>query len=196
MYSVVLMAAMVTTPEMPEFGRKSSGCCGQTECGSCGSSCGHSKKHRGSSCGCCGQMACGCCGQTACGCCGQTACGGCGSSCGSCAPACGCYGAPAAPAAPAPTAPPPKPMGALSPTSGTVVVLGAADAKVTIGGLLSGSTAEMRVMVTPTLEAGQVYYYDLTAEVQGVKLTQAVTVRAGVLTEVNLDFAGRTVAMK
>jgi uncharacterized protein (TIGR03000 family) len=90
----------------------------------------------------------------------------------------------------------PKPMGALSPTSATLVVTGAADAKVTIGGLVSASTADQRVMVSPTLEAGQTYYYDLTAEAQGVKLTQAVSVRAGVLTEVNLDFAGKTVVMK
>ena len=78
-----------------------------------------------------------------------------------------------------PPPPPPKPTGALSPTSATVVVLGASNAQVTIGGLVSASTADMRVMVSPTLEAGQTYYYDLTAESQGVKLTQAVSVRAG-----------------
>jgi hypothetical protein len=189
MYSVVLMAAMMTTPEVPEFGhKKSSGCCGEMSCGGCGSSCGSHGKHHQSSCGCCGQTSCGSCGSS---------CGSCGQSCGGCATACGCAGAPAAaPAAPPAVPPPPKPMGALSPTSATVVVLGAADAKVTIGGLQSGSNSDMRVLVSPTLEAGQTYYYDLTAEAQGVKLTQAVEVRAGVVTEVKLDFAGRTVAMK
>jgi uncharacterized protein (TIGR03000 family) len=87
-------------------------------------------------------------------------------------------------------------MGALSPNSATLVVTGAADAKVTIGGLESASTADMRVMVSPNLDAGQTYHYELTAEVRGVKLTQAVAVRAGQLTEVNLDFAGGTVVMK
>jgi hypothetical protein len=50
--------------------------------------------------------------------------------------------------------------------------------------------------VSPTLEPGQTYYYDLTAEVNGVSLTQAVSVRAGVVTEVNLDFATKAVVMK
>ena len=201
MYSVVIMAAMVTTPDVPEFGKRGGhGCCGQMDCGGCGSSCGHhGKKHRGHGCG--GHASCGCCGQQAsCGGCGSECGGGCGSGCG----ACGGYGGgvamPAGGGTPAPPPPAgremPKPMGALSPTSATLVVTGAAGAKVTIGGLESSSTADTRLMVSPALDAGQSYVYDLTAEVNGVRLTQAVTVQAGVLTEVALDFAGRTVAMK
>lgn len=218
MYSFVLMAAMTTTPEVPDFGRhRGSGCCGEMSCGGGGSSCGHQgRKHRGGGGGCCGQAAsCGCCGQMAsCGGCGSgcgSQCGGgCGSPCGSggCGACGGGYGdGMAAPAGtlpptsgprtmPTPNAPAPKPMGALSPTSATLVVTGAADAQVTIGGLVSASTSDVRVMLSPTLEPGQTYFYDLTAEVNGVRLTQAVKVQAGVMTEVTLDFAAKTVVMK
>jgi uncharacterized protein (TIGR03000 family) len=201
MYSVVLMASMMTTPVTPDglFHKKSSGCCGeQTSCGCCGAaptccapapSCGccgesHSRKHRhSSSCGCCGVQTC-------------------------CAPAptCGCCGGgmmmapPAAPAMPKPETAPTPAKTMLDPNAATIVVTGAKDAKITIGGLVSANTGDVRTMVSPALDAGQVYHYDLTAEAvrdgQTVKVTQAVTVRPGETTNVTLDFGVGAVVMK
>jgi uncharacterized protein (TIGR03000 family) len=199
MYSVVLMAAMTTTPVTPEglfhkggggcCGETSCGCSGQTACGCGGGSGGHrAKKQRHHSGG-------GCCGQTACGCCGVPV-----QSCGCCgggmmtAP----QGGTVAPM-PAP-GPAPKPMGMANPNAATIVVTGAKDAKVLIGGLVSAGNDETRTMVSPSLDAGEVYHYDLTAEVvrdgQTVRLTQAVTVKPGETTEVKLDFAAGSVVMK
>jgi uncharacterized protein (TIGR03000 family) len=105
----------------------------------------------------------------------------------------------AAPAKPAEVVPPPK--GAMAnPNAATIVVTGAKDAAVTIGGLVSANTGDTRTLVSPALDAGQVYHYDLTASMvrdgQTVKLTQSVTVRPGETTEVNLDFATGAVVMK
>jgi uncharacterized protein (TIGR03000 family) len=94
----------------------------------------------------------------------------------------------------------PKPMTMVDPNAATIVVTGAKDAKLTIGGLVSANNGDTRTMVSPALDAGQVYHYDLTAEVvregQTVKLTQAVTVRPGETTNVALDFAAGAVVMK
>jgi uncharacterized protein (TIGR03000 family) len=214
MYSVVLMAAMTTTPVTPDglLHRGGGGCCGQqASCGCGGGHGGRHHKHRGH--GCCG-------GGNECGCTGG--CGGCNSGCGCCgggmAMGCGCYGGGMmmAPMGPAPQGGTPmptpregaapaggavRPMGMANPNAATLVVTGAQDATVTIGGLVSAAArGDTRVMVSPALEAGQVYEYDLTAEVvrdgQTVKLTRAVTVRPGETTQVNLDFAAGQVAMK
>jgi uncharacterized protein (TIGR03000 family) len=203
MFSVVLMAAMTTTPQIPDglFHKGGGGCCGQTSCGCSGQSA-----------GCCGQTACGCEGgggrhhkkhRGGSGCCGVQTC---------CAPAptCGCCGggmmaapgpmAPGGPPMPKPPETAPKPMTMVDPNAATIVVTGAKDAKVTIGGLVSANNGDTRTMVSPALDAGQVYHYDLTAEVvregQMVKLTQAVTVRPGETTNVALDFAAGAVVMK
>ncbi|HEX4589128.1 MAG TPA: TIGR03000 domain-containing protein [Gemmataceae bacterium] len=223
MYSVVLMAAMTTTPVTPDFRKHGGGgCCGQAAAGCCGevASCGcggghggrmKGHKHHGGGGGCCGEVA-------SCGGCGS----GCGSACGGCAPvaSCGCGGgygggygggmmAAPAPAtapggahpmpAPAPgAAPVPKTMA--NPNTATIVVNGAKDANVLIGGLVSAGNEDTRTMVSPDLDAGQVYHYDLTAEVirdgQTVRLTRAITVKPGETTEVQLDFAGGSVVMK
>jgi uncharacterized protein (TIGR03000 family) len=93
-------------------------------------------------------------------------------------------------------------MVALAPAAApaTLVVSGAADATVTVGGYVATSQGETRVLVTPALEAGQSYHYDLKAEVvrdgQRVTLTQAITVRPGEKTEVSLDFAAGAVVLK
>src|SRR5438045_8221218 len=98
MYSVVLMAAMVTTPDVPDGRRhgRGHGCCGQSSCGGgCGTECGGGC---GSSCGGCG-------GSDGCG---MTAgCGGCGamSGCGGC----GMMAPMAAPGAPGGGMPAPRP---------------------------------------------------------------------------------------
>jgi uncharacterized protein (TIGR03000 family) len=87
-----------------------------------------------------------------------------------------------------------------NPNAATVVVKGAQGANVLIGGLVSAGNGDTRTLVSPALDAGQVYHYDLTAETvrdgQTVRLTRAVTVRAGETTEVNLDFAAGSVVMK
>ena len=94
----------------------------------------------------------------------------------------------------------PKPMTMADPNAATIVVTGAKDATITIGGLVSANTGDVRTLVSPALDAGQVYHYDLTAEVvrdgQTVKLTQAVNVRPGETTNVALDFATAAVVMK
>src|ERR1700732_90392 len=76
MYSIVLMAAISGSGDLPAFGHPggccgckgghSSSCCGDYGCG-CGGG-GHRRGHRhGGGCGCCGQTySCGCCGASAC----------------------------------------------------------------------------------------------------------------------------------
>src|SRR5947209_3868731 len=201
MYSVVLMAAMTTTPVTPDFRMHGGGgCCG--EVATCGCSGGHGGKmhrHHGGGGGCCGQMA---------GCCGQPSCGGCGpvQSCGCCgggmmAPGMMGPGGGGHPAMPAPApAPGPAPKTMANPNAATIVVNGAKDATITIGGLVSNGSGDTRVLVSPDLDAGETFHYDVTAEVvrdgQTVRLTQAVNVRAGETTELKLDFAAGAVVMK
>src|SRR5437868_15178267 len=119
MYSVVLMAAMTTTPAMPDAHRHGHGCCGApVSCGCEGGHGGKHHKHRGH----------GCCGGNECG-------GGCGASMG-----CGCCGGgmmgPMHPMGPGGNAPPPRegaapagggsrPMGMANPNAATLVVTGA-----------------------------------------------------------------------
>jgi uncharacterized protein (TIGR03000 family) len=101
---------------------------------------------------------------------------------------------------PAPMPAPGPAKTAANPNAATIVVTGAEGANVLIGGLMSASRGDTRTLESPELEPGQVYHYDLTAEVvrdgQTVRLTQAVTVRPGETTEVHLDFAGGSVVMK
>jgi uncharacterized protein (TIGR03000 family) len=201
------MAAMVTTPDVPDARRhgRGHGCCGQTSCGGsgCGMECGSGC---GSSCGGCGSGGCGsACGGGGCGGCGyggygmMSGCGGCGYG-GMMAP----MGAPVTAPAPQPGAAPGRPMPSpttAAPTNAaTLVVSGAQGATISVGGLVSTAGTDTRVLVSPTLEAGQAYHYDLTAEVvrdgQTVRLTQPVTVRPGETTEVRLDFAAGAVVMK
>lgn len=207
MYSVVLMAAMATTPETPDFlfRRRGHDCCGCQGGGSgcCGNPCGSCGR---SSCGCCGmQQSCGCCGvQQACGGCGmqmgcgcmgmQQACGGCGMQMG-----CGCMGGMmVVPQSPTPPSGEKKSM--LNSPNATIVVTGAKDATISIDGYVTTSTGDTRVLVSPALEAGQVYHYNVKAETvrdgQTVTLNRVVTVRAGETSTVNLDFAGNAVVLK
>ena len=115
------------------------------------------------------------------------------------APQGGMTPAPAPGAHPMP-APAPGPKTMANPNAATIVVNGAQDANIQIGGLVSAGNGDTRTMVSPELEAGQVYHYDLTAEVvrdgQTVRLTRAITVKPGETTEVQLDFAGGSVVMK
>jgi uncharacterized protein (TIGR03000 family) len=71
----------------------------------------------------------------------------------------------------------------------TIVVALPAEAKLTIDDNATTSTSERRVFVSPTLEAGQEYYYTLKAEFNGQTKTERVTVRAGEEVKVNIAFA-------
>jgi uncharacterized protein (TIGR03000 family) len=93
-------------------------------------------------------------------------------------------------------------MIALVPTAApaTLLVTGAADATVMVGGYVATSQGDTRTLVTPALAAGQDYHYDLKAEVvrdgQRLTITRAVTIRPGATTEVQLDFAAGAVVLK
>jgi len=198
MYSVVLMAAMATTPETPDFlfRKRGNDCCGcqggsGRSAGCCGNPCGGC----GQSCGCCGmqQQGCGCGGmQQGCGCCGMQMQMG-----------CGCGGMMMV--APANTTPPKtggegEKKSMINSSNATIVVNGAQGATVSIDGYVTTSTGDTRVLVSPSLEAGQVYHYNVKAETvrdgQTVTLNRVVTVRAGETSTVNLDFAANSVVMK
>ena len=75
----------------------------------------------------------------------------------------------------------------------TIIVNMPALASLTVDGNATSSTSTRRVFVTPALEAGSEYVYNLTATVmvegQAVPQTQAVTVQGGRTTEVNFSFA-------
>jgi uncharacterized protein (TIGR03000 family) len=134
----------------------------------------------------------------------------------------GCYGgyggysgapmgtAPVQPApAPMPKAPTP-PGGTTAPTppevrlpgSATIVVSLPEGAKLMVDGVATRSSAAVRTFTTPTLNAGQSFYYILTAEIvrEGQKLTttEQVTVRANETTNVSLPDSrfAQTVALK
>lgn len=230
MYSVLLMAALTTGGETPDFcHRRCSGC--YSSCHGCYSSChgcyGCSSCygcHGCSGCygcysgwGCSGCHGCssyyGCGGYGCCGCYGGLACyGSCygGLSCysGCCAaptwgyspvPTIGCaYGVPVTPAAPAapPADLPPgdgKKAGEASNTSskGRLVVEVPEDARVYIDDQLMKTTSAVRKYATPTLEAGQAYYYIVKAEVvrdgKTVTDTRRVVVRAGEESRLSFD---------
>jgi uncharacterized protein (TIGR03000 family) len=118
-----------------------------------------------------------------------------------------------APAQPAP-APMPKPTtpptGTTAPPTSDVSLSGAATivvslpegAKLMVDGAATRSTAAVRTFSTPSLNAGQNYFYTLTAEIvrDGQKLTttEQVTVRANETTNVSLPESkfAQTVALK
>ncbi len=210
MYSVVMMMAMAGAPETPAFGFRrngcdggcrgySAGCCGYVDNCGCGGGRGglFGRRHRGCVGGCGGYTAgCGCCGvmnnccHASCGCCGQMNCC---NTCNACDACGGCGGvAPAMPATPAPPAMPPKDSKptAMNAAPAALVVSLPADATLTINGVATSQTSDVRRFATPTLTAGQTFYYTLTAEVvrDGQTLTsvQTVTVRAGETTAVSI----------
>ena len=80
----------------------------------------------------------------------------------------------------------------------TLVVTLPADAKLKIDDTATTSTSATRVFVSPTLNPGQEYHYQLTAEVvrdgQKVTTTKQVAVRAGVETRVQIEFPLSSVA--
>jgi uncharacterized protein (TIGR03000 family) len=214
------------------YGGGCSGCYGGGGgCSGCyggGGGCHGGRKARGCH-GCHGGGGChGCYGGGCCGCHGGY--GGCYGGCTGYAVGCwggagcygggGCYGgyggavmpgAPAPQTAPAPMPKPPtpptgtaapKPPDVRLPGSATIVVSLPEGAKLMVDGAVTRSTAAVRTFTTPTLNAGQSYYYTLTAEIvrEGQKLTttKQVTVRANETSNVSLPDSrfAQTVALK
>ena len=221
MYSAVLMLALTAGAENVEFGNRG-GCTGTVASGCTGSrgGCkgvvvGSCHGRRG---GCSGTVVhSGCRGTVVhSGCRGTVVTGSCTGSHGcrggglfSCLRNHGCSGgcvgtvAPATkPAAkPAETvAPPEKKKVSLGFSPATIVVNLPTDARLTIDGVQTFSTADRRSFVTPALQVGSTYGYTLRAEVvsngQTVVQTQEVTVRGGETSTVQFNFAAQTVASR
>jgi uncharacterized protein (TIGR03000 family) len=179
MYSLVLMAALTTGGEVPDWGRR--GCHG---CWSCSYSC-------WSSCACWG-----CCGR-------WVPCGGCfgcyygGYVYSSSAPA-RTYSY--VPAGTSYAALPTSPSTASQEERATLIVHLPADAQLTVEGQPTQQTSARRLFVSPPLTPGKTYYYTLRAEVvrNGQKLTttREVAVRAGQQTEVTLDLSTAATARR
>ena len=92
----------------------------------------------------------------------------------------------------------PGPAGGRAPAS--LIVHLPADARLTIDGDPTRSTSGARWFVSPPLEPGMTFHYDLKAEVvrDGKTLTETrrVAVRAGQVSAVTLTFTGQAVASK
>jgi uncharacterized protein (TIGR03000 family) len=197
MYSIVLMAAMTTGGEVPDFGRRGGGCCGCY---------GGGYGRYGGGYGCYGGgygRGYGCYGGGGYGCWGGY--GGYGGYRGGYGGYGGYAGSPYAPnmfgvsygppvgytvqAPPTTTAPP-----GVAPA--TFVVNLPADAKLTVEGRPTTSTSSRRVFVSPPLRPGQTYSYSLDAQVTRDGQTQTVhrdlPVRAGQRSEITLDFPATT----
>jgi uncharacterized protein (TIGR03000 family) len=200
MYSIVLMAALTGSADVPAFGHRGGGCCGcsgNSSCGCCGNygcGCGGGGGRRGGhrhggGCGCCGYAySCGCCGNNNC----------CGSSCGSGCCDSGYMEGGAAPSHAMPSGHEPEKIGApkapkketRGPAAATIIVSLPADAKLIVDDTATSSTSASRVLTTPELELGQDYHYNLKAEVvldgKTVTVAKQVAVRAGEQTSVSL----------
>jgi uncharacterized protein (TIGR03000 family) len=87
-----------------------------------------------------------------------------------------------------------------SDTAATLVVSLPEGATLKIDDFVSRSTATTRRFVSPPLEPGQEYHYDVTADLmrdgKPVTVSKRVAVRAGETTRVMIDPSGATVALK
>ena len=96
--------------------------------------------------------------------------------------------------------PPKKTEEANSAAPATIVVSLPVEAKLTVDGAATTSTGATRVFVSPTLNAGKDYHYDLQAEIlrDGKTLTASkrVTVRAGEETPVRIDLTSDSLVQK
>ena len=91
----------------------------------------------------------------------------------------------------APATPPAKKTSIEGAAPATLIVNVPADARLSIDGEATTSTATQRVFVSPALNFGREYHYTLEAEFQKdgkmVKVTKEVAVKAGDETRVNFD---------
>jgi uncharacterized protein (TIGR03000 family) len=200
MYSVVMMMALTGSAETTELGNRCCGCSGGRVAHGCsGFGRCHGREHHR----CSGSAACcgvrnhnhGCAGRTCAGsgcfgghrhnrCCGAAVVNTC---CGTAAPT-GDKGAP-----PAKKEMPKVPMTeAMNFAPATIIVMLPANARLTVDGATTISTAARRIFVTPALEVGSDYVYNLTAEIirDGKTITesQSVTVTGGRTNEVVFNF--------
>jgi len=76
----------------------------------------------------------------------------------------------------------------------TIVVSLPADATLMIDGNATTSTTDRRVFVSPSLEAGQEYFYTLKAEIKGEVRTERVAVTAGQEVNVKIEFPSSVAA--
>lgn len=193
MYSVVLLAALATTPSSPGWHHGCHGCYGCYGCyGGCYGCYGGCYGCWGgcyggySCCGCCGGGYGGCYGGCY-GCYGGYGCGGCYGS--AYAPV---YGAPAgAPVAPAEAVPAPKKEDKkeTSLDRAKLVVELPSDARLFIDDHAMKTASDRRTFNTPALEPGQAYYYMVRAEVvrdgKTYRESKRVIVRAGQVAQTN-----------
>src|SRR5262249_18993952 len=86
----------------------------------------------------------------------------------------------------------PPGQGSLTPAPATIVVSLPAEARLTVSGESTRSTSDLRTFVSPVLQPGKTYRYDLEAEItqngRTQKTSQQVIVRAGQETRVTLTF--------
>jgi len=204
MYSIVLMMALNTSAEVPTFGGGCKGCngcngCVASSCNGC-SGC-HGSKHGCSGCnGCRGFLGGLFKGHGCKGCNGCNGCNGCkGGSCTGCTGG-GCTGCTGGAAAPAEKKEMPKEKKEGVSAPATIVVNIPADAKLTIDENPTRSTETVRRFVTPALETGKDYYYNVKAELvvdgQTQTATKRILVRAGEESQVNIEFTVSSVASK
>jgi uncharacterized protein (TIGR03000 family) len=180
MYEIVLMAAMTSAPEMVD--RCGRGRCGCNGCSGCYSGCYCGGGWCGGYCrgGYCGGGWCGggYCGGGYCG--GWSGCSGCG----------GVWIRPGGERIGPPTKKD-KEEEARRPAPATLIVSLPAGARLLVDEQPTTSTSAQRVFVSPPLERGYDYTYNLTATMQRdgqpVSTTQRVTVRAGQSVRVNLE---------
>lgn len=164
MYSMVMMAALATSPVVPDCHR--SACYGCSGCYGCYGGCT----------GCYGGCN-GCYGGRRHGCWGCRGCWGCN----------GCYGVVVTPAQPAPPPPPDKkkmpPDGAEAAAPARLIVEVPANAKVFIDDTPTTSNSAVRTFVTPPLDRAKSYAYTVRVEVmrdgEPVSETKTVPVTAG-----------------
>jgi uncharacterized protein (TIGR03000 family) len=207
MYSVVLMAALTTGVDLPDFGCRG-GCYGGRRHGCCGCYGG------GWGYGCCGCYG----GGWGYGCMGCYGGWGMGYGCMGCygggwGYGCmGCYGgygygggviiqgAPQQPRGEKAPKPQEKREEGMAPAPATIVVELPADAKLLIDNEATTSTGASRVFQSPILEPGKEYQYTLRAEVvragKPIKAEKVVTVKAGQTTPVTLTLPTLGVAQR
>lgn len=207
MYSVVLMAALTTSVDLPDIGGRRGGCCG------CQGGGGHRQRggRHGGRHGCHGGCYGGCYG------------GGYGGCHGGCYGGCmgmgmgyggGCYGMSGhglgggviMPGTVLPSSgekiqkKPSEKKETLGPSSATILVELPADAKLRIDNEATTSTGASRAFQSPVLNPGKEYHYTLTAEVvrdgKSIKAEQVVTVKAGEITPVTLTLPRPGVAQR
>ncbi|HZV04301.1 MAG TPA: TIGR03000 domain-containing protein [Gemmataceae bacterium] len=211
MYSVILMAALTTSVDLPDTGRRG-GCCGGCYGGCHGGRGG--RGGRGGGChGCYGGGYGGCMGMGYGGCMGGGY-GGCmGMGYGGCYGGAGCYGGgmggigggmimpgTTVPATPEKTTMPKEKKTSQLSAPATILVELPNDAKLLIDNEATTSIGTSRVFQSPTLNAGKEYHYTLTAEVvrdgKPIKAEQVVTVKAGEITPVTLTLPPVGVAQR